>query len=106
MLARKVEQAEPLIDVGREDRIAWHPVGQFRMVERRIRMDRAQGARMQLRLNSCFHSVGDHQIRFSLDQRVENRGVVTPWDDRRFLEMSPVEALVGSSWIDDHDTPG
>ena len=85
MLARKVEHVEPLIDVGREDRIPRHPVGEFRMIERRIRMDRAQDARMQLRLNSCFHSVGDHQIRFPLDQRVEDRGVVAPLDDRRFL---------------------
>jgi hypothetical protein len=33
MLARKLEQVEPLIDVGREDRIARHPVGKFRVVE-------------------------------------------------------------------------
>ena len=85
MLARKIEQVEPLIDVSREDRIARHPVGEFRMVERRVRMDWAQDARMQFRLNSCFHSVGDHQIRFALDQRVEDRGVVAPLDDRRFL---------------------
>jgi hypothetical protein len=85
MLARKVEQVEPLIDVGREDRIAWHPVGEFRMVERRVRMDGTQDARMQFRLNSCFHSVGDHQIRFALGQRVEDRGVVAPLDDHRFL---------------------
>ena len=84
MLARKIEQVEPLIDVGREERVAWHPVGELRMIERRVRMDWAQDARMQLRLNSCFYSVGDHQIRFALDQRVEDRGVVTPLDDRRF----------------------
>jgi hypothetical protein len=52
MLARKVEQVEPLIDVRREDWIAWHPVGEFRMVERRVRMDGAQAARMQLRRGS------------------------------------------------------
>jgi hypothetical protein len=39
MDARKVEQVEPLIDVGDEDRIAWHPVGEFGMVERGVRMD-------------------------------------------------------------------
>jgi hypothetical protein len=39
MLVRKIEPVEPLIDVSREDRIARHPVGEFRMVERRVRMD-------------------------------------------------------------------
>ena len=84
MLAREVEQVQPLIDVGREDRIARHPVGKFRMVEWRVRMDRAQDAGMQFRLHSRFHSIGDHQIRLALDQRVEDRGVVAPRDDRRF----------------------
>ena len=51
---------------------------------------------MQFRLHSRFHGIGDHQIRFPLDQRIKDRGVVAPLDDRRFLEMSPVEALVGS----------
>ena len=67
MLAREVEQVEPLVDVRREDWIAWHPVGKFRMVERRVRMDGAQDARMEFRLHSRFHGVGDHQIRFALD---------------------------------------
>ena len=35
MFARKVEKVQPLIDVGREDRIARYPIGEFRMVERR-----------------------------------------------------------------------
>jgi hypothetical protein len=35
----------------------------------------------------------NHQARFALGQRVEDRGVVAPRDDRRFLKMSPVEAL-------------
>jgi hypothetical protein len=61
---------------------------------------------MQFRLHSRFHSVGDHQIPFALDQRVEDRGVVAPLDDRRFLEMSPVEPFVGSSGIDDHAHAG
>src|SRR5580693_7956075 len=39
MLAREIEQVQPLIDISREDRIARHPVGEFRMVERRVRMD-------------------------------------------------------------------
>ena len=85
MLARKIEQVEPLIDVGREERVAWHPVGELRMIERRVRMDWAQDARMQLRLNACFYSVGDHQIRFALDQLIKDRGVVAPRDDRRSL---------------------
>jgi hypothetical protein len=67
------------------------------MVEGRVRMDWAQDAGMQFRLHSCFHGVCDHQIRFALDQRVEDRGVVAPRDDCRFLKMRPVEALVGSS---------
>ena len=57
---------------------------------------------MQFRLHSRFHGVRDHQIRFALDHRVEDRGIVASLDDRRFLEMSPVEALVGSSKIDDN----
>ena len=85
MLARKIEQVEPLIDVGSEDRIARHPVGEVRTVERRVRMDRAEDARMQFRLHSRFHSVGDHEIRFALSQRVEDRGVVAPLEDCRFL---------------------
>ena len=85
MLAREIEQVQPLIDIGREDWIARHPVGEFRMVERRVRMDRAQEPGMQFRLHSRFHGVGDHQIRFALDQRVEDRGVVAPLYDRRFL---------------------
>ena len=85
MLARKIEQVQPLIDVSREDWIARHPVGEFRMVERRVRMDGAQDAGMQFRLHSRFHSVGDHQIRFALNQRVEDRGVVASLDDHRFL---------------------
>ncbi|MFZ0604390.1 MAG: hypothetical protein WAN05_24035 [Roseiarcus sp.] len=48
---------------------------------------------MQFRLRSCFDGVGDHQVRFALGQRIEDRGVVAPRDDRRFLKMSPVEAL-------------
>ena len=56
---------------------------------------------MQFRLHSYFHGVGDYQIRFIFDQRVEDRGVVALLDDRRFLEMSSVEALVGSSGIND-----
>ena len=39
MLARKLEQVEPLIDVGSEDRIARHPVGKFRVVEWRVWME-------------------------------------------------------------------
>jgi hypothetical protein len=39
MLARKLEQGEPLIYVGREDRIARHPVGKFRVVEWCVRVD-------------------------------------------------------------------
>jgi hypothetical protein len=101
-LAREIEQVPPLIDVSREDRIARHPVGEFRMVERRIRMDRAQDSGMQFRLHSRFDGVGDHKIRFAFDQRIEDRGIVAPQDDRRFLKMSPVEALVGSPRIDDH----
>ena len=65
-------------------------------------MDGAEDARMQFRLHSRFHSVGDHEIRFALDEGIEDRGVVAPLNDRRFLEMSPVEALVGPSRIDDH----
>jgi hypothetical protein len=84
-LAREIEQAQPLIDTSREDRIARYPVGEFRMVERRVRMDGAEDARVPFRLHSLFHSVGDHQIRFALNQRVEDRGVVSPLDDRRFL---------------------
>ena len=41
MLAREIEQVEPLIDIRREDRIARHPVGELRVIERRIRVDRA-----------------------------------------------------------------
>jgi hypothetical protein len=102
MLAREIEQAQPLINVSREDRLARHPVGELRMVERRTRMDGAQDTRMQFRLHSRFHGVCDHQIRFALDQRIEDRGVVAPLDDRRSLEMSPVEALISPSRIDDH----
>jgi hypothetical protein len=40
---------------------------------------------MQFGLDSRFHNVSDHQIRFALNQRVEDRGVVAPLDDRRFL---------------------
>ncbi len=74
MLARKIEQVQPLVDVGREDRITRHPIGEFRMVERRVRMDWAEDAGTQFRLNSRFYRVGDHPIRFALDQRVEDRG--------------------------------
>jgi hypothetical protein len=56
---------------------------------------------MQFRLNSRFHGVSDHQVCFALDQGVEDRGVVAPGDDRRFLEMGPIEALVGTTRIDD-----
>src|SRR5271170_3305684 len=59
-LAREIEQVQPLVDVSHEDRIARHPVGEFRTVEGRIRMDRAEDARMQFRLQSCFDDVGDH----------------------------------------------
>jgi hypothetical protein len=45
MLARKLEQVEPLVDVGREDRIARHPVGKFRVVEWCVRVDGALGRR-------------------------------------------------------------
>ena len=61
---------------------------------------------MQFRLHSRFHGVGDHQIRFALDQLIKDRGVVAPWHDCRSLKMSPVEALVGSSRIDDYAHPG
>ena len=44
MLARKVAQVEPLVDVSCEDRNARHPVSEFRMVERRVRMERAEDA--------------------------------------------------------------
>jgi hypothetical protein len=57
---------------------------------------------MRFRAHTRFHGVRDHQIRFALDQRVEDRGVVAPLDDRCFLWVSPVEALVGSPRIDDH----
>jgi hypothetical protein len=50
--------------------------------------------------------VGDHQIHFALDQCVEDRGVSLPLDDRRLLEMSPVEAFVGSFQIEGHVHPG
>jgi hypothetical protein len=55
------------------------------MVERRAWMNGAQDARMQLRLQSRFHGVCDHQIGFALDQCIEDRGVVAPSDDRHFL---------------------
>lgn len=42
MLAREIEQVQLLIDVSREDWIARHPVGEFRMVERRVRMNGAR----------------------------------------------------------------
>jgi hypothetical protein len=34
---------------------------------------------MQFRAHTRFHGVRDHQIRFALDQRVEDRGVVAPF---------------------------
>jgi hypothetical protein len=40
---------------------------------------------MQFRPHSRFQGVDDHQIRFALDQRVEDRAVVAPSDDRCFL---------------------
>ena len=83
--ARWAAMVSPLRDEtpSREDPIARHPLGEFRMVERRIRMDWAQDSGMQFRLNSCFHGVGNHEIRLPLGQRIEDRGVVAPLDDRR-----------------------
>jgi hypothetical protein len=68
----------PRPDVSREDWIARHQRGELRMVKRRVRMDATEDGQMKLRLHSPFLRVG-------LDQRVEDRGVVAPFDDRRFL---------------------
>jgi hypothetical protein len=38
---------------------------------------------------------------FPLGQRVEDGCVVRPRNYRRFLQVRPIEALVGASWIDD-----
>jgi hypothetical protein len=39
MLAREFEQVQPLVAVSREDRIARHPIGEFQMIELRVRAD-------------------------------------------------------------------
>jgi len=56
------------------------------MVEWRFRMKLGIGRRgCSFARNTRFHGVRDYQIRFALDQRVEDRGVVAPLDDRCFL---------------------
>jgi len=71
------------------------------MIERRFGMNRAENSGMELGLHACFDGIGDHQIGLARRKRVEDRRVVGPRDDRRFLKMSPVEAFIGASRIDD-----
>ena len=78
MHASKVEQAQPLIDIGDKDHVARHPVGKLRMVERCVRMHGAEYARMQVCLHPGLDRIGDHQIGLSLGQRIEDCCVVLP----------------------------
>src|ERR1700677_1949383 len=105
-LAREIEQVQPLVDVSREDRIARHPVGEFRMIERRFGMNRAENSGMELGLHACFDGIGDHQIGLARRKRVEDRRVFGPRDDRCFLKMSPSKRSLVPPGLTMMRTPG
>ena len=93
---------QPLVEKAVERGIVGRPIGLLAEIERRVGMDRAQHAGMQLLLVARLGGVGDHQIAFAVRQRVEDRGVVGMDVDAGGVQMGAVELFVAAAGIGEH----